>query len=128
MDYRVLADDLDHFLTVGVGATLCCEGECHFLSKNAVYNQKLINQYCLVSDGCDYVLLTYGGCRYWFQRFGCRYFTKEDLSIEFDIGEESGEVIGDVNGVISYYRETDASEVMTIVSFSTKVLWVSVGS
>ena len=48
--------------------------------------------------------------------------------IEFDIGEEPGEVIGDVNGVVSYYRETDASEVMSIVGFSTKVLRASVGS
>ena len=48
--------------------------------------------------------------------------------IEFNIGEESDEVIGDVDGVISYYRETDASEVTTIVSFSAKVLQASVGS
>ena len=48
--------------------------------------------------------------------------------IEFDVGEESGEVIGDVDGVVSYYRETDASEVMSIVSFSAKVLQASVGS
>ena len=47
------------------------------LSKNALYNQKWIYQYCLVMDGCDYVLLTHSGCdgRCWFEGFGGRYFT-----------------------------------------------------
>ena len=48
--------------------------------------------------------------------------------IEFNVGEESCEVIGDVDGVVSYYRETDASKVMMIVGFTAKVLRVSVGS
>ena len=37
--------------------------------------------------------------------------------IEFNVGEESCEVVGDVDGVVSYYRETDASKVMMIVGF-----------
>ena len=53
-------------------------------------------------DGCDYVLLTHSGSdgRCWFGGFGGRYFTSEDLPVEFDVGEESDEVIGDVDAVV----------------------------
>ena len=74
VDYRVLSDDLDHFVTVSVGDRLCGVREGHFLSKDALYNQKWINRYCLISDGHDNVLLTHGGCRCWYWRFGGRYF------------------------------------------------------
>ena len=100
-----------------------------FLLKDALYNQEWINWYCLISDGRDYVLLTHGGWngRCWFGRFGGRYFTQEDLSIEFDVGEESSEVIGDVDGVVSYNGETDVSEIVMVVGFTVKVLQMSVG-
>ena len=45
-----------------------------------------------------------GNGRCWFGGFGGRYFTLEDLPVEFDIGEESSEVVGDVNRVILFYR------------------------
>ena len=69
-------------------------------SKDALYNQKWINFTGLVLDGCNLIVETYIGCRCWFQRFGGRYFTNEVLSIESDIGEESNEMFGDVNGVV----------------------------
>ena len=45
-----------------------------------------------------------GNGRCWFGGFGGRYFTLEDLPVEFDVEEESSEVVGDVNGVILFYR------------------------
>ena len=79
-------------------------------------------------DGCDYVLLTHSGCdgRCWFEGFGGRYFTLEDLSVEFDVGEESSEVIGDVNGVVLFYRFFNRFYVSSVMPAITKIRGLSI--
>ena len=36
-------------------------------------------------------------------------------------------MIGDVDGVVSYNGKTDVSEIVIVVGFTVKVLWMSVG-
>ena len=79
-------------------------------------------------DGCDYVLLTHSGCdgRCWFGGFGGRYFTYEDLLVEFNVGEESNEVIGDVDGVVLFYRFLYISKPSPVVAACAEIRGLSV--
>ena len=94
--------------------------------EDALYNWEWINQYSFIWNGHDYVLLTQGGC-WWYWRFGGRYFTYKDLLIEFDVGEESGKVCGDVNGGVVLYRTLSAPEKIFIISSIFEVTQSSIG-